>query len=190
MIGMSQTSATLVPSRPHLLDYLLILAGCSLSLVLIRLAPIQVRPNDSVTSSMIRDLVNTQGQILCLSDGIVLLWPFFFLSSRLTTRFPGLTAGEWLWILAWLGVALLTTLLLWKGWANSYMPAFLLDNTEKIRIIWYLIFVPTLGALALIFAVAGMMANRNQPWTHTLSLALVLWPVAPLALILSLGKFA
>lgn len=190
MTRMSQRPASTEVSRPHLLDYLMILAGCSLSVVLIHLAPIQVRSNDSVTSSMMRDLVDALGQMMCLSDGIVLLWPFFFLSSRLTTRYPTLTAGEWLWILAWLGVALLTSLLLWKRWGSSTMPGFLFDGTVTIRIIWYLIFVPTLGALALIFAVAGLMANKTQPWTHTLSLALVLWPVAPLALILSLGKFA
>jgi hypothetical protein len=190
MIGMSRAPATPDVSRPHLLDYLLILAGSSLSLLLAHLAPIKVQANDSVTGVLMRDLVEAQGQVLCLSDGIVLLWPFFYLSSRLTSRYPSLTAGEWLWILAWLGVALLTAMLLWKRWASGSMPELLLPHTEKIRLIWYLIFVPTLGALALIFAVAGLMAGRGRPWTHSLALALVLWPVAPLALILSLGKFA
>jgi hypothetical protein len=35
----------------------------------------------------------------------------------------------------------------------------------------------------------GLVGRAHQPWTHNLGLALVIWPVLPLAAILALGEF-
>ncbi len=54
---------------------------------------------------------------------------------------------------------------------------------------WYLIFVPSLAGLAALLGLFGMLRRGATPWTHTFALVLLLWPIAPLLGILSLGKF-
>jgi hypothetical protein len=38
-----------------------------------------------------------------------------------------------------------------------------------------------LAALALLIALVGLVGRWRQPWTHTFCLALLLWPVLPVA---------
>jgi hypothetical protein len=58
------------------------------------------------------------------------------------------------------------------------------------RKLWYLIFVPSMAGLAVVLGLAGLLRRGPAPWTHTFGVALILWPVAPLAGILAFGKFA
>src|SRR3954469_15579497 len=115
--GMSYASTVYVPSsRPSLVDYFLLLLGCSLSLFLVRsLGRITVTPNDGL-SEPLADLTAALGDLMRMPEGIVLLWPVFLLFQKLRGRKQGLTAGEWLWVIAWLGVALLTGLSAWEKW--------------------------------------------------------------------------
>ena len=40
-----------------------------------------------------------------------------------------------------------------------------------------------LGMLAVVIWLIGLIARWQQPWTHTLSLALMIWPALPLLVI-------
>jgi hypothetical protein len=57
-----------------------------------------------------------------LPEGVLLLWPVFLALQRLRGRRQGLTFGEWLWVLAWLGTALLTGLSAWERWGEYSQP--------------------------------------------------------------------
>src|SRR5262249_13819981 len=121
-----------------------------------------------------------------LTEGIVLLWPLFLAMQSLRGRAQSLTAAEWLWVIAWLCVVLLTGLAAWKRWGT--LPEWLNEVGDKPRTIYYTIVAPSMGALALLFTLGGLLSRAPSPWTHPFSLALVTWPVLPLAGILTLGK--
>jgi hypothetical protein len=177
-------------SRPVALDYFLLFAGVCLSLVLLELHPLRVAPGDSLRDPGLRDLIVGLSVPLRLTEGVVLLWPFFFLTQRLRGRDEGLTAGEWLWIISWIGVVLLAILGAWERWGKDSMPEFLLNNLAKPYVLWYLIAAPSMGALALLLLLLGMVRRTPLPWTHSFALVLAVWPVLPLAAILAVGKFA
>src|SRR5947209_3370417 len=102
-------------------------------------------------------------------------------------RRQGPTGAEWLWVLAWLGTALLTGL---SAWARTDMlPEVLQPYVHKALLLWYLIFVPAMAALALVLAVLGLASSVPKPWTHQFGLALILWPALPLGAIFTLGNF-
>jgi hypothetical protein len=190
MAGMSKALSPPLPAaRPTLLDYFLLLAGCALSLFLMGLGPLYVEAKPDVTSAAGRALVEALPSPMRLTEGVVLLWPLFFFVQWAAGRQEGLTAAEWLWVIAWLGVALLTGLSAWERWGS--LPEWMRWLTEKYhpRHVWYLIFVPSLGVLALLFLLASVAVPRPRPWTHTFSIALATWPALPLAGIVAFGKF-
>jgi hypothetical protein len=174
-------------SRPTLADYCLLLLGCGLSLYLIRLGPMPAAAEESRTDPGLREVVALLPETMRLPEGVLLLWPVFLALQRLRGRRQGLTFGEWLWVLAWLGTALLTGLSAWERWGT--LPEFAQPYTAKPRLLWYVLLVPSMAALAGVLALGGLLRRVPAPWTHTCGLALVLWPVAPLAGILLLGKF-
>jgi hypothetical protein len=185
---MSRTPHAAV-SRPSLVDYLLLLAGCSLSLLLLKLSPIRVEAGPRAGSGALHDLVEALPDPMRLPEGIILLWPLFFLTQRLLGRVEGLTGAEWLWVIAWLGVVLLTALAAWER--HGSLPEWLAGLVERYppRLLWYMVVIPVLGVLALVFLLAGLLRQEPPPWTHGLSIALVLWPLGPLGAIVLLGKF-
>jgi hypothetical protein len=67
------------------------------------------------------------------------------------------------------------------------LPDFIRRDLLLIRFIWYVGFELAMAALALVLAFVGFL-RPARPWTHQLGLALALWPVAPLAGILTLTK--
>jgi hypothetical protein len=171
-------------SRPSLLDYFLVLAGCGLSHVLLRLDYVKINAYSSDTQTT----ANVLADLLRLAEGVILLWPLFFAIQRVVGRGHGLTAGEWLWVLAWLGNATLIGLAAWHQWGSGpevrdrpiiFWAAFL----------WYVIVAPSMALCAVLIVCFDMVSRKPRPWTHQLSLVLVLWPVPPLAAILALGKF-
>ncbi|HXG11425.1 MAG TPA: hypothetical protein VNK04_16845 [Gemmataceae bacterium] len=193
-------------SRPVLLDYFLLLAGCALSFGLVRLdqptgrpglrAPeaavryighLKVEPGPRANSPALRYLVLTLPDLLRLPEGIILLWPFFFGIQRIMGRKQGLTSGEWLWVFSWLGVALLAILAAWNHWGP--LPEFLAGRASWVPVVWYLILVPSIGLIAVLVLLLGLLGRQPFPWTHGLGLALTIWPAGPLAGILTLGKY-
>jgi hypothetical protein len=121
-----------------------------------------------------------------LPEGIILLWPLFFVPQWFR-RSEGLTAGEWLWLLSWLGMLLLTGLTAWDVLLG--LPEGLAAHAAKPRLLWYMIVAPSLGALGLLVAIVSLFRATPPPWTHWQALALVLWPLLPVLLVLAAGEF-
>jgi probable H4MPT-linked C1 transfer pathway protein len=177
-----------IRSRPTLLDYLLLLLGCGVSLYLVRLGPLWVEPGEHVTGPVLAEIVATfLPTVMRLPEGVLLLGPVFFVLQVVLGRRQGPTGAEWLWVLAWLGTALLTGL---SAWARTdTVPEVIQPYVYKPLLLWYLIFVPAMAALALVLAVLGLASSVPKPWTHQLGLALILWPALPLGAIFTLGNF-
>jgi hypothetical protein len=69
------------------------------------------------------------------------------------------------------------------------LPELMQPYATTPRKLWYLIFVPSMAGLALLLSLVSLVRRGAVPWTHTFGLVLLLWPIAPLLGILSLGKF-
>jgi hypothetical protein len=180
-----------VPSRPTLFDFLLIVGGFALSLFLFREVQgdsLQVTPAPDAPARAAAHLVPLLPQLVCLTEGVILLWPLFFFAQRVRGRREGLTSGEWLWVFAWLAVALLAVVAAWQKWGP--VPDFLRDHLKWVFILGYIIVLPSLAAIGLVLVLAGLFGRRQQPWTHAFGLVLVIWPALPIAGILALAKFS
>lgn len=173
------------PSRPSLVDYLAILGGMALSVYLISLSPLTAVPSNPV-SPRVAQAFAFLATAARLPEGIVLLWPLFFL-TQFFSRTDGLTAGEWLWLLSFVGTLLLTALTAWQyllGLPESFQP-----HAAKPRVLWHLTLPPALAGLALLVLAVDLFRARPTPWTHNFGLALVLWPAAPSLVVLAGGEF-
>jgi hypothetical protein len=173
---------------PVAFDYLVLLAGCCFSLLLAHLFPLHVAPSSRSQGAAVQSLVESLPLALRLTEGVVLFWPFFFIPQKLRGRERGLTSAEWLWVFSWMGTALLTVLSAWDAWAT--VPGFLQAHIDTPRKLWYMIAVPSMALLALLLGLMGMVRRTPTPWTHSLSIALAIWPVLPLVGIVTLGQFA
>jgi hypothetical protein len=173
------------PSRPGLFDHLLVLAGASLSVYLMRLAPIDAVPARPL-SSQLHAVFAFMPVLMRIPEGIILLWPFFF-AAQWIGRSERLTAGEWLWLLSWVGLVLLTALTAWQ-WLLG-LPDALVPHAAKPRLLWYMLVVPALGGLGLLVLVISLFRSTPAPWTHWLALALMFWSAAPVLLVLAGGEF-
>jgi hypothetical protein len=162
------------------------MVGCSISLLLMHFHPMYVEAGEQVKGEALRDLVAFLPQMMRLPEGILLMWPVFFTMQRVRGRPTAMTAVEWLWVLSWLGVALLAGLSAWQVWGT--LPETVRPYGELPRKLWYIILVPSMAALGLILALVGMIRRVPPPWTHSFGLVLLLWPVGPLLGIVTLGK--
>jgi hypothetical protein len=177
----SKPSVSSPPLRPTLVDYLFLLAGASLSLYLLQIGPLAAVPGDGATTSTPVLLAFLPGAMR-VSEGIILLWPFFYITQRLRGRKEGLTAVEWLWVLSWIGIAVLTVVAALEKTDNLSEK-----YAATARRFWYYIFAPVMAGLSLLLGVGGLLRRGPAPWTHTFGIALMLWPIVPLAGILALG---
>lgn len=174
-------------SRLTAADCLLLVLGFGLSLVARQLfAYPEVEPGPRAEGPVLAFVVSALPGLLRLAEGVILLWPLFFAVQRLLGRRQGLTVGEWLWAFAWLGTALLLGLASWQRWGA--VPEWLRGYAPYPAFAWYVVFVPSMAVIALLVWLASWFGAAPQPWTHTLGLVLVGWPVLPLAGILVLGK--
>jgi hypothetical protein len=180
----SRPHSTPPVSRPRFLDYLLLLGGVGLSLYLMQLAPIRAEP-DAPRDRHVTAVIAFLPTLMRLPEGVILLWPLF-----LATQWPGrssrLTLGEWLWLLAWVGVALITALSVWQAFGT--LPGWLAPHAAKPRLLWYALFAPAMAALALVFLFVSLF-RPPAPWTEGCGLALLLWPAGPSLAVLMLGRF-
>jgi hypothetical protein len=174
------------PLRPTLVDYVFLLIGCGLSLFFMHVHPLPVESSDRVSAPLLRQGVEVLPALLRLSEGILLMWPVFLLTQRVRGRPAGLTSIEWLWVLSWLGIAVLCGLSAWRTWGT--VPEVVQPHVELPRKIWYLILVPSMAVLALLLGLVGLVRRTPPPWTHTFGIVLLLWPVGPLLGIVTLGK--
>lgn len=169
-------------SRPALFGHLAILAGVALSLYLIHLAPLEAKPTNPL-GPRLRQVFEFLVLLVRLPEGVLLLWPVFFAMTWFG-RSGGLTASEWLWLLCWVGLLLLTTLTAWDRLLG--LPETVQPYAAKPRILWYLLVTPALALLALLVLIIDLFRSYDPPWTHYLALALLLWP-APAAVLVLLG---
>jgi hypothetical protein len=177
-----------VVSRPTLFDFLVIVLGFALSLFLCRLEGLRVIAAPTPPSAVAAYLVPILPQLLRLPEGVILLWPVFLTTQRLMGRKQGLTSAEWLWVVAWLAVVVLTALSAWQ--ASGVGPEFLREQLPRAFVLGYLILVPSMAAVALVLLLLGVIGRWRQPWTHNFALALLLWPALPVAGILAFTKIS
>jgi hypothetical protein len=186
---MSRAPTAPVPvSRPSFVDYFLILAGVALSLFLADFSGLQVRPKPAAPPNVERFLLPLLPRLLYLPLGVILLWPCFYCTQWVLGRKQGLTFGEWLWGIAWLGSLALLGWHAWLTWGEP--PGFLNDPAYRPPIVWFFAVVPVMALLALFLWLVDLIARWRQPWTHTFSLVLALWPLAPLGAVLPWGRLA
>ena len=184
---MSRALIAVAPSRPTLLDYVLFLAGGSLSLFLMSFSPLLVKPSHDNWPASLNEFIAFLPAAMRLPEGIVLMGPLFYVTQLVRRRAWALTSLEWLWAISWLGVVVLAAVAAWHR--SGTMPEFLEPYAAMPRKLWYLIFVPSMGALAAVLGIVGMVRRAAVPWTHTFGMVLLVWPAAPLLGIFSLAKF-
>ena len=184
---MNKAPIAIVPSRPTVVDYLFLLAGGSLSLFLMSFSPLGVKPSHDNWPTSLNEFIAFLPAAMRLPEGIVLMGPVFYLTQLTRRRAWALTSLEWLWAISWLGLALLAALAAWDR--SGTMPDFLEPYAAMPRKLGYLIFVPSMAALAGRLGVVGLVRRAAVPWTHTFAIVLLLWPAAPLLGIFSLAKF-
>jgi hypothetical protein len=182
---MSSISVPGQRSRPTVVDYLVLLAGAGLSIGLIKISPFNVEAANSISDTTVRGAVAFLPRLLRLPEGIILLLPLFLLIQFVRGRREALTMAEWLWLVSWCGTAALTALAAFDHF--NLLPEFLRTHLLLIRFVWYVGFDLAIALLASALIVVGFF-RPPRPWTHQLALALALWPVAPLAGILTLTK--
>jgi hypothetical protein len=169
------------PSRPRLFDYLFLFAGVGASAYLTKMTGLTMTLAAGEPSAMLQTLLDILPTLLFLPVGIILGWPIFYATQWLCGRRRGLTMGEWLLGLAWLAALVFTGWCVGKG--TEILPFF--DDAEFKRHVvhGYNIFMFSMGALALVIWLISMLARRGQPWTHTLGIALMMWPALPLLIV-------
>jgi hypothetical protein len=183
---MAEKPPGVVLTRPTFVDYAFLLAGFALSQALMRASLFQVEPAPGLPEAA-RGLVALSPQLLRMTEGVVLMWPVFFGVQRLLGRTQGLTAVEWLWVIAWVGTAAVSGLAAWNRW--SPLPPAPEAAVRWAVLLWYAVLVPSVAALALAAGALGVFW-RAQPWTSQFGVALLAWPALPLAGIWALGKVA
>jgi hypothetical protein len=175
------------PSRPLLVDHLLILLGVALSTYLCRIDPLLVEAREVVANPRLRTAVSYLPDVMRLPEGVLLLGPLFLVGQFVTGRRQGLTSIEWLWLLSWLGVVGLSGLTAWK--AVVVFPDAVLPYLALVPRLWYVFLVPSMAALAVVVRVLSLFSRRPAPWTHSFGLALLVWPVPPLVAIVAVARF-
>ena len=173
------TSASL--TRPRVVDFLLIFLGVMISGILGELSGLEVKTaaNPSVWLAALAKLFPG---FLFLPVGVILFWPVFFTTQKIFGRGQGLTLGEWLLGLAWLGSLALSGWIIWKG-SGAAPPGLTNDSFKQLVVLAYVLFTLSMGAIAILLFLVGTILRWVNPWTHSLSLALLIWPAGPLALL-------
>ena len=174
-------AAPAVPlSRPLWVDFFLIFLGCGLSHFLAEMSGFKALRTDDTPGAVKDDLLLALPRLLFLPLGVLLFWPMFYLTQRLAGRKHPLSAGEWLWGVAWLGAVVLTTWIAWQAWGTP--PEFLRPENCKVQIfVGYVVGTMALTGFALLIGLVDLIGRWGQPWTHHCCLALVMWPLVPLA---------
>ncbi len=174
------------PSRPSWFDFFLILVGFALSLLLTDLSNFEALPSEATpapVARLLRSECHSLPYLLFLPLGVLLLWPVFYLTQRVGGRQQSLTAGEWLWGVAWVAAVTLTAWIAWQFWGTP--PEFLQPTNFKVKVfVGYSIAALALAGIALLIGLASLFSRGRLPWTHSLCLALLMWPALPLLAVL------
>jgi hypothetical protein len=171
-------------SRPSFFDYLILLGGMGLSIYLMQLTPIRAEVEGKLPDPRLAPFIAFLPLLMRVPEGVILCWPLFF-AAQWMGRTQALALGEWLWLFAWAGFALLTA---WTAWDHlGGLPDALQPYAAKPRLLWYMLVMPAMGGLALIFLVISLF-RAPTPWTNGLGLALVFWPAVIALMVLAIGR--
>jgi hypothetical protein len=162
-------------TRPRFPDYVLMLVGVALSVFLADFSGLHARPSQLTYSTLVGALARVFPALLFLSLGVVLFWPIFYLNQKILGRRQELTWAEWLWGLAWIGSLILAVWIAVRGLGSSA------EAVPTGVVLAYVLFDLSLGALAAVLFIVGLLGRWAVPWTHTFGLALLTWPLLPLA---------
>lgn len=176
------------PSRPILIDFFFLTAGFALSLILFQIPLLRVDPSGGeALPEWLRTLLPRLPEMIRLPEGVLLLWPVFYITQWCMGRTQGLTTTEWLWIFAWVAVIALNAFSAWNAWGT--VPDSVKLYARWPPLLWYVVVVPSMAITALIVSLFGLVARSAAPWTHSLAVALIVWPLVPLAVLLALTRF-
>jgi Na+/proline symporter len=173
-------STPVLPTRPRFIDYLFLLVGVMLSALLGALS--ELRVDSASTNPWLVAWAQLFAIFLFLPVGIILLWPIFFTTQKILGRPQGLTSAEWLLGLAWLAAVALTAWIAWKA-SGTAPEAFSSAGFKQTVVLVYVLFTLSMGAISVVLLLVGLVGRWSQPWTHTLALALFMWPALPLLLL-------
>jgi hypothetical protein len=182
----NSTSRYSPAQRPTWLDFCFVLLGVTLSLVLTDWSGFTARGTDQTPAAVAEQLVRFLPALIFLPVGLLLFWPVFYLTQWVRGRREPLSSGEWLWGVAWLAVL---PWIAWVGWQYWDTPPEFLEPARFKRwiLVGYAVGILALGSLALLITLIGMVGRWRQPWTHNLSLVLLIWPALPLGACLAWG---
>jgi hypothetical protein len=190
---MSQPAPTNPPSAatfPYWWDYLFMLLGCGISLVLAHFITLRVTRSDLTPDWLPNALIAELPRLLLLPVGIYLWWPVFFLLARFRGRSPQLSVAEWLWGFVWIFDLALVAILVWlrAGELPSHVTDFIDRQTirENLEVIVRWLALGLAGSAVLI-ALLVRTSGAPKSWTHHFAVALMLWPLVPVGLIVWCG---
>src|SRR5207253_2405473 len=121
-----------------------------------------VRSGDPLTTDT-DPLLGILPALLFLPLGVILLWPLFYTTQRLLGRPQHLTAGEWLWGVAWLLTLALGGWIAWKHW-GAPPEALVSVSFKKYVVVGYVLASLSLGVFALLTLLVGLVGRWPQPW--------------------------
>ena len=169
-------------TRPRLVDYLFLWIGVGLSALFAEMADLRTVLREGTPGPALHAVLHVLPALLFLPVGVILFWPVFHATQWITGRRQGLTVGEWLLGLAWLAAIAFALWCIGKG--TGSLPEFLSGpQFKKYAVLGYILFMLSVGALAAVIWLIGLVGRWRQPWTHTLGLALMMWPALPLLLV-------
>jgi hypothetical protein len=173
--------------RPVWFDFLFILCGVSISLLLTQWSGFSAQDTEITPAWVKTRLLAFLPTLLFMPIGLLLFWPLFFFTQWLRGRTDSMSSGEWLWGVAWLAVLPWTGWVVWQHLDDTLPETLQPDAFKKWIFLGYAVGVLALGLLAALLTVIGAFGRWRQPWTHSFCLVLLIWPAVWLACCLAWG---
>jgi hypothetical protein len=192
--------------RPTTWDLLLVTVGCAFSYYLLAISysptentsipplplvrhfgHMRIEPGGGAKLPIVKSLVLSLPDLMRLNEGILLLFPLFYLTQTLMARPLGFTTCEWMWIFAWLGTVVVAGLGAWQQFGDLSGVLHKVCNWTVVA--WYMVFVPALGLIGASCWMYSVAQRKAVPWTHNFAAVLLVWPLPWLIALLVLGKF-
>ena len=124
---------------------------------------------------VLQSFVRIHPYLFFMPVGLLVFWPLFYLTQRITGRSQPLSMGEWLWGIAWMADLVVIGWLAWQAFGSP-------PDVKRAMITGYIIFIATAAALALLIALVDLVGRWPQPWTHHFCVVLMIWSVLPVGL--------
>jgi hypothetical protein len=156
-------------------EYLLLLLGCAISLLLTEYTGLKAVRTDHSPGWMSPALATILPYLLLLPVGLILWWPVFFALGRLRGRPHDLSLVEWIWGCLWLGDLVLVIGIISFHALGANVPA--LETMREIIGPLLRVLSVVLAGVAIGLVGLGYWLRLPRPWTHHFGLAMLLWPL-------------